>query len=47
MWEDLASKSELNVALVAGLARDGLAKQMTADQIVEAQRLAPEWKPTK
>ena len=27
--------------------RDGLAKQMTPQQIAEAQRLAREWKPKK
>jgi uncharacterized protein len=47
MWENLASTSELNVALPAGQARDQLAKQMTSAQIAEAQRLAREWKPTK
>jgi TPR repeat protein len=47
MWESLASTSELNVAFPAGLARDRLAKQMTSEQIAQAQRLAREWKPTK
>jgi TPR repeat protein len=47
MWESLASTSELNVAFPAGLARDRLAKQMTPEQIAEAQRLTREWKPTK
>ena len=47
MWQSLASTSEFNVGLVARSARDGLAKQMTPDQIAEARRLAREWKPTK
>jgi TPR repeat protein len=47
MWESLASTSEFNVGLSARSARDGLAKQMTPDQIAEAQRMAREWKLTK
>jgi uncharacterized protein len=47
MWESLASTSEFNVALPARSARDGLAKQMTPDQIADAQRMAREWRPTK
>ena len=47
MWQSLASTSEFNVGLSARSARDGLAKQMTPDQIAEAQRMAREWKPTK
>jgi TPR repeat protein len=47
MWESLASTSKFNVGLAAGWARDRLAKQMTAGQVAEAQRMASEWKPTK
>ena len=45
MWENLASASEINVGLTAGWARDRLAKQMTPDQLAEAQRMTGEWKP--
>jgi uncharacterized protein len=42
--------NSLNLAEVNGLEiadkdRDALAKQMTPDQIAEAQQLAREWKP--
>ena len=40
MWTDLA------VARSSGEDRDFYAAKMTAEQVVEAQRLAREWKPT-
>jgi hypothetical protein len=40
----LNTNLEMNAA---GKVRDQLATQMTPDQIVEAQRLAREWKPTR
>jgi hypothetical protein len=42
MYLNLASSTESNAAK----ARDELAKEMTPDQISEAQRLSREWKPT-
>jgi TPR repeat protein len=47
MWQSLASAPKVNVGLVAKSALDGLAKQMTLDQIAEAQKMAREWNPTK
>jgi hypothetical protein len=44
MWFSLAAANGMEVA---GKARDQLAVQMTPDQLVAAQRLAREWKPTK
>ena len=43
-WFSLAAANGMDAA---GKARDQLATQMTPDQIVEAQRLAREWKPTR
>jgi len=42
MYHNLASVTVSDAAE----ARDTLAKQMTGDQIAEAQRLTREWKPT-
>ena len=42
MWHNLAAAQGDDDAAKA---RDGLAQQMTPDQIAEAQRLAREWKP--
>ena len=43
MWRNLASAQGNDIAKTA---RDALEKDMTREQIAEAQRLAREWKPT-
>ncbi len=42
MWYNLAAERGLKLGREY---RDSLAKQMTPEQIAEAQRLAREWKP--
>lgn len=48
MWFDLAAAQGTQAAATqaAATARDGVARQMTPEQIAQAQQLARDWKPT-
>ena len=47
MWFNLAAAREGSLGRNAAKNRDMIAKQMTREQIAEAQRMAREWKPSE
>ena len=46
MWLDLAGRGEAFPATMARLVRGELERMMTRDEIIDAQRLARDWKAT-